>query len=517
MTRKSPRKVLFISADQWRAECLGVLGHPVVKTPNLDALAAEGALFRNHFTQCTPCGPARTSLLTGLYLMNHRSGRNGTPLDDRHTNLAREARRGGYDPTLFGYTDTSADPRLRHPDDPALKTYEGPMPGFTVGMLLPDHMMPWMAHLKSRGYDFPRGRPDAYKPRPDFPLPADRGFRAIPTIFAAADSETAFMADTVIDWLSVRRQQDWFAHVVFLRPHPPIIAPEPYNLLYHPKDVPAPDRAPSLAAEAQQHPFLAYKLRRLRPEDGYDEHNPQELAAIGDLDLRQMRATYYALMTQVDAEIGRIVAHLKASGEYDETLIVFTCDHGEMLGDHYMWGKQVYFDPSFHIPLILRDPRRAADAGRGRQIEAFSEAVDLMPTILDWLELPTPRQCDGRSLLPLVEGQVPAGWREAVHWEHDFRDIPDLDPETELGLASDDCSYAVIRDRRFKYVHFAALPPLLFDIAADPQETRDLAGDPAYAGVMLAYAQKMLSWRLTHADRTLTGMHLTSRGVVARP
>ncbi len=406
MTRRSPRKVLFISADQWRAECLGTLGHPVVQTPNLDALAADGALFRNHFAQCTPCGPARTSMLTGLYLMNHRSGRNGTPLDDRFTNLAREVRRGGYDPTLFGYTDTSADPRIRHPEDPALTTYEGPMPGFTVGMLLPDHMMPWMAQLKARGYDFPRGRPDAYKPRPDFPLPADRGFRAIPTIFTAADSETAFMADTVIDWLSVRRRQDWFAHVVFLRPHPPIIAPEPYNLLYHPKDVHAPDRAASPAAEAEQHPFLAYKLRRLRPEDGYDEHNPQELTGMGDLDLRQMRATYYALMTQVDAEIGRIVAHLKASGEYDETLIVFTCDHGEMLGDHYMWGKQVYFDPSFHIPLILRDPRRAADAGRGRQIEAFSEAVDLMPTILDWLELPAPRQCDGRSLLPLVEGSA---------------------------------------------------------------------------------------------------------------
>ena len=132
MTKPAKRKVLFISADQWRAECLSILGHPVVQTPNIDALARDSVLFREHYAQATPCGPARTSMLTGLYLMNHRSGRNGTPLDARHTNLALEARRAGYDPTLFGYTDTSADPRGRDPNDPALTTYEGPMPGFTV-------------------------------------------------------------------------------------------------------------------------------------------------------------------------------------------------------------------------------------------------------------------------------------------------------------------------------------------------------------------------------------------------
>ena len=102
--------VLFICADQWRADCISALGHPNVKTPNLDALVKDGMLFRNHFGQCTPCGPSRTSLLTGLYLMNHRSGRNGTPLDSRHTNIALEARKAGYDPALFGYTDTTPDP-----------------------------------------------------------------------------------------------------------------------------------------------------------------------------------------------------------------------------------------------------------------------------------------------------------------------------------------------------------------------------------------------------------------------
>ena len=90
------RKILYISVDQWRGECLSAIGHPVVRTPHLDALAAEGVLFKRHYSVCAPCGPARTSLHTGTYLMNHRSGRNGTPLDDRFTNVAREARIAGH-------------------------------------------------------------------------------------------------------------------------------------------------------------------------------------------------------------------------------------------------------------------------------------------------------------------------------------------------------------------------------------------------------------------------------------
>ena len=101
---------------------------------------------------------------------------------------------------------------------------------------------------------------------------------------------------------------------------------------------------------------------------------------------------------EVDDAVGRIVAHLKATGEYDHTLIVFTCDHGEMGGDHYTWGKELYFDQSFHIPLIIRDPRTAGNAARGSQVAAFTESVDLMPTMLDWLDADIPAQCDGRVL-----------------------------------------------------------------------------------------------------------------------
>jgi arylsulfatase A-like enzyme len=149
-------------------------------------------------------------------------------------------------------------------------------------------------------------------------------------------------------------------------------------------------------------------------------------------------------------------------------------------------------------------------------VEEFSEAIDLMPTILDWLGLDVPAQCDGDSLLPFLEGTTPPGWRQEAHWEYDFRDVVRQGPETALGITSDQCYLNVIRDRQYQYVHFAALPPLLFDLAADPDQTRNLAGDPAYQPRLLEYAQKMLSWRMTHAERVLANSFLTGDGVVER-
>lgn len=510
------RKVLFISVDQWRAECLSAVGHPHVKTPNIDKLAAEGVLFKRHYAQASPCGPSRTSMLTGMYLMNHRSGRNGTPLDARHTNLALEVRKAGYDPTLFGYTDTSPDPRRYAPGDPVLTTYEGVLPGMTVGVQLPDHMAPWIADLKAKGYKF-EGRHDVYKPRAPFETPPGRGHSFAPPIFTAEDSETAFMANAVLRWLTVRRDQPWFAHLVFLRPHPPIIAPEPYNAMYDPADMPMAVRGASPDEEAAQHPFLKYALSTLRKKGAFNEHYPDDLLEIGEAELKQLRATYYGMITQVDDQIGQIMAYLKETGEEQHTLVVFTCDHGEMLGDHWLWGKTSYFDQAFHIPLVIRDPRRAADGTRGRQIEEFTEAVDIMPTILEWLGRDIPHQCDGRSLLPFLEGETPPDWRKAAHFELDFRDIVHQVPETMFGIASDQCGFAASRGKRYKYVHFAAQPPLLFDLERDPFERENLAERSECQGELLRLAQAMLSWRMTHTEHVLSRMHITDRGVVELP
>jgi arylsulfatase A-like enzyme len=277
-----------------------------------------------------------------------------------------------------------------------------------------------------------------------------------------------------------------------------------------------PRRAASPDDEKSQHPFLAYALRALAEIGRYNEHYPHSLLEIDEKEVRQLRATYYGMITQVDDQIGRIVAHLKATGEYDHTLIIFTCDHAEMLGDHWLWGKPGYFDEAYHIPLIVRDPRRAADDGRGRVVAEFTEAVDLMPTILDWLGRDAPPQCDGRSLMPFIIGRSPADWRREVHWEYDFSDVVSLDPEQALGLDSDQCTLSVIRDQRYKYVHFTALPPLFFDLEKDPGQFDNRAADPAYQPAVLAGAQKLLSWRMEHNDRTLTRSFLTENGVFER-
>jgi arylsulfatase A-like enzyme len=149
-------------------------------------------------------------------------------------------------------------------------------------------------------------------------------------------------------------------------------------------------------------------------------------------------------------------------------------------------------------------------------VTAYSEAVDIMPTILDWLEIDIPRQCDGASLIPFCEGGEPDGWRQEIHWEYDFRNVADSRVEKELGITMDQCVLNVIRDEEYKYVHFAALPPLFFDRKNDPLEQRNLADDPAYAPQMLKYAAKLLSWRMENDERTLTGMKLTSDGIIER-
>ncbi|BBK43653.1 sulfatase [Allostella vacuolata] len=505
--------ILLVTFDQWRADCISALGHPCVRTPTVDALAADGVLFRNHFTQAAPCGPARASLLTGLYLHNHRSLRNGTPLDPRHANLGGEARRAGYAPKLFGYTDTSADPRGHDPNDPALATYEGVMPGFDAELLLTESLEPWAAWLKARGHDVPARLTDLYLPDRSRSIAGEGPTRA-PMRMAAEEEITFFLADRVREWLSVNGGRPWFLHLSFIRPHPPYIAPPPFDALVDPADVPAALRAPSREEQGRQHPWLAAHIAR-QWAGNLPVAEPVPMAAMDEAALAQLRATYYGLVSLADAALGRVIADLKASGAYDDTLIVLTADHGEHLGDHWLLGKDGYHDQAFHIPLLVRDPRREADTGRGRVVEQFTEAVDVMPTVLGWLGRPVPPACDGADLAPFLRGETPAGWRDAVHWGYDFRDVRGAHFERALGLSPEECGLLVRRDRRGKYVHFAGLPPLFFDLAADPGELTDLAGDPARQGEVLDYARKLLSWRMAHEDKTLSHYHLGPGGAAS--
>jgi arylsulfatase A-like enzyme len=155
-------------------------------------------------------------------------------------------------------------------------------------------------------------------------------------------------------------------------------------------------------------------------------------------------------------------------------------------------------------------------AARGRRIEAFTEHVDVMPTVLDWLGLPVPRQCDGRSLSGFIAtGQAGVDdWRTEAHWQWDFSDPVHQGPEQLLGLPSQACTLDVVRGERWKYVQFAgALPSLLFDLQEDPDQLVDRSADPTCASVVADSAQRLLTWRMRHADRTLTGLRVSRRGL----
>ena len=497
--------VIFITADQWRGDCLSRLGHPMVKTPHLDALAADGVHFARHYANAVPCGPSRASLHTGMYLQNHRSGTNGTPLDARHTNWAKEVGAAGFDPVLFGYTDTSQDPRETDPDDPWLQTYEGPLPGIRPVCMFGSWPWQWVDYLKAKGYETPEDIRFAYGMREDGPDYEDGAPVPKPLIYPQTDDDTSFLVNRLIDYID-GADKPFVAHMSLLRPHPPFVAPEPYNEMYDPMDVPGFARADTPDDEGEQHPWLAHQLTKKLYR-----------APANEKKLRRLKAVYYGLMSLVDQEIGRLVAYLKKSGRWDRTLIIFTSDHGEQMGDHWLLGKCGYFEGSYQIPLIIRDPRKSADATRGQTVTRFTENIDIMPTMLDYLGLATPVQCDGASLRPFLEtGKPPKNWRNEAHWEYDFRDPTDDTAEHALDLTLHQCTMNIIRDERWKYVHFTKLPPLLFDLEADPQEFNNLATDPAYMPVLLEMTQKMLSWRMNHDEQTLTHISLTDRGPVER-
>ena len=505
MTVRKRPNVLLITCDQWRGDALSAVGHPVVRTPNADALAADGVLFERHYAGAAPCSPARATLYTGLYQMNNRVCRNGTPLDARHDNVALAARRAGYTPTLFGYTDTSPDPRTLSPPDPALKTYEGVLPGFVPRVLLPEHQKAWLSWLAAQGVNASAGFPDIHRP-----ASTAAEVSPAPPVYSADQTPGAFLAGEFIRWAG-EQDEPWFAHVSFISPHPPFIVPAPFNTMYDPADGPDFRRAPNLDAEAAIHPFAAWGLEKLK-KNKFIPGAKGRVRDWSDEELRQIRAIYWGMVTETDSQLGRMWEALRRLGQWDDTVVLLMSDHAELLGDHRSMGKGGFYDQSYHIPLVIRDPRRTR---RGMRVGAFTESVDIFPTLLDLLEAPPAKHLDGRSLSPFLHGEAPSRWRDAAFWEFDFRSISKGNAERRFGIASQQCNLAVVRTEQWKYVHFGGgLPPVLFDLTSDPGETLNVAADPAYAATRLEMAERLLAWRAEHLDQSLALAELTEGGAV---
>jgi arylsulfatase A-like enzyme len=464
--------VLFVTLDQFRADCLSVAGHPVVSTPNLDRLAASGVRFGSHHGQAAPCAPGRASLYTGMYQMNHRVAANGSPLEDRFDNVARLARRAGYEPALFGYTDQGVDPSVvTDPSDPRLDTYEGVLPGFDPALHLDGHMVAWLDWLESLGYGT---------------LKAVRALRTEPER-PAEHSASAFLTDRLLDWID-HRDGPWFAHASYLRPHPPYAAAGHWSTRYGRDEVGEP-----LATDPGIHPLV--DMARTLPVCAAPA-DPGEMA--------HLRSQYFGMVSEVDDQFGRLLDHLEATEQDRDTLVIVTADHGEQLGDHGLIQKLGFYESSYAIPCIVRAPGRSGAAGQ--VVDAFTEAVDILPTVAELLGQEAPLQCDGASLVPFLDGSPPSRWRSATHWEYDWRDMAMGEHRTSGGADPrlERANLAVERTSTHAYVQFADGSWLCFDLAADPG-WRTTTEDPA---VVLPLAQSMLIWRSTHLGGNCTQLLL---------
>jgi arylsulfatase A-like enzyme len=221
--------------------------------------------------------------------------------------------------------------------------------------------------------------------------------------------------------------------------------------------------------------------------------------------MRELRAQYYGMITEVDAQLGRVVEAVKARGEWDDTVIVVASDHGEQLGDHGLVEKLGYFEESYHVPLLVRDPRRPSV--HGAVVEAFTENVDVLPTVCELLGAEIPAQVDGLPLTAFLEGTDPPWWRDAAHWEWDWRFV--FIGSSERGWPLDRRlerqNLAVVRTLSHSYVHFGDGSWRCFDLGED-STWRTECHDPE---VVLPLAQALAGWRQEHLDRTYTSMLLS--------
>ncbi len=496
---KTVRNVLLVIADQWRGDSIACWGHPDVKTPHLDAFATEAMSFRRHHAQAAPCGPSRASLLTGRYLMNHRQVSNETPLPASISTLGHLVAQSGREPVLFGYTDTPNDP------DDATQTQPWVCPGFATrtGFFYHDGFAAWRDWLVDHGVtlELDDDPESIFLPKGGY----DPAHSDAPCQYPADLSDTAFMFGSARDYIAEQGEAPWFVNLNCLRPHPPMVAPAPYNRMFDPASLSGPARIESPDALAQSHPFLAASLRAYGAKRYFrDELTPDQVSDAQD---RAMRAAYYGNMAEVDAQFGALVADLKVRGLYDETLIIFTSDHADQLGDNWIYGRRGPFPSLFHVPLMIRDPRHPDSYGT--DTDAFTETIDILPTIAEAAGQAVP-ECDGRSLMAFLQGSEPTHWRDFTVWETDFRELHlNAELRTFLPERVEDCCFTALMSRDWLYIHFPAQPALLYDLRVDPHCHYNLAEKPEHAGDLARAAQALLTHRIRHAPKQLSDYWLT--------
>jgi arylsulfatase A-like enzyme len=497
-----PRNILFVMLDQLRFDFLGCTGHPGIRTPTIDALAARGVNFRNTFVQSAVCGPSRASFYTGRYVMSHGATYNNYPHRVDELTLGDHLSPLGMRTGLAGKTHMK-------PDTPGLRRLEiaaGSDPGrlvancgfepwdhddglHRVAPFVPDTQ--YEAYLRSRGYKgvnlwHEAGNSVIRNDGEDNSGWLMRNAR-FPTVASEEDSETAYMTRRAMDFISDAADTPWCLHLSYIKPHWPYVAPAPYHAKYSAADVLPGNRG---LGEGEGHPVVnAFRDHPESHEFRRDECRDGVIPA------------YMGLIEQIDDHLGRMVDFLDRQGKLQETVIVITSDHGDYLGDHGLGEKELYFEEALRIPLIICDPSSEADATRGQTIDHMAESIDLVPTFVEMMGGETADQwLEGRSLLPLIHGQKPDSWRDAVFAESDYSL---RGARLKLGLEPTEARSWMVRTGRWKYVHHVKYRPELYDLQNDPNEQQDLGADPAHEGIRTQMAARLLTWFTERKSRVV--------------
>ena len=420
-----PLNVLFLFPDQMRAQAMGCMGHPDVKTPHLDNLAAEGLLFRNHFANTPVCCPARANILTGKYAHANGMIANDLRLRESETSVAELFQQAGYRTGFVGKWHLDGGKR-----EPGWIPPGERRQGFEF----------WAANQVSHSHFDTHYFRDT-----DEPIPIKK-------------FEPEAWVDLGIEFLEGSTEDDrpFFLTVQMGPPHDPYIAPEKYMAMYDPEKI---ELRPNFDGDTSD--------RELTPVPYPAVPGRKEIAA------------YYAMITAVDDQVGRILGELDRLGLRDNTVVIVSSDHGAMLGSHGMRLKRKPWEESTRVPGIVRHPKTEA----GRVTEAFFSHVDIAPTLLSLCGIDVPADMQGADLSPVIRGDSEQGPDTA------FFQI--FGPFHAGGV---EFGWRGVRTDRYMYARKKDEPWVLYDLQEDPYELKNLAGDPAAAEIRSELEAKITDW-----------------------
>lgn len=494
--------ILFVMADQLRADYLGCNGHPTIRTPNIDSLAEQGVNFTRAYTQAPVCGPSRMSFYTGRYALSHGATYNSVPLKVSELTIGDYLRPQGYRVGLVGKTHMKKDEegmrRLGVDPDSSRGVLLSEC-GFEPyerddGLHADQNVSPDLAYnnyLRELGYE-------GHNPWHEWANSGEgeqgevlSGWSMrnchLPARVKEEHSETAWTTGRAMDFIRESAGEPWCLHLSYIKPHWPYIAPAPYHNMYSVRDI-----LPVNATEAEKenlHPVVEAFM-------GHEESvnfSRQEVR-------ERVIPAYMGLVSQVDHHLGRLIEFLKETGEYDNTVIVVTADHGDYLGDHWLGEKELFHEASARIPMIIHDPRKEADPTRGEKDSRLIEAIDLVPTFIELAGGEVPDHIlEGRSLLPLIKGGRIEEWRQYAISEADYAW---RQARLSLELAPDQTRAIMITDGSWKYIHYEHFAPQLFNLEDDPLEQKDLGEDPMYEAAREKMSKALSEWYRSRKVRT---------------